>query len=279
MRCFVAIPLPVQLRSALALAAAGIEGARWVDGEQLHLTLAFLGELQAGRGEGRLDAASEVIGTIAGACTAPLVLRLGTAEGSALSGRTRTPRILWVRLAESSELLDLQARVVRALRSGGFSLTNERFIPHVTVARLRDVDPSEVTRWITTHTLWEHPPFEAEGIGVYGSVLRPDGARHHLHSWHPLPVTPRARSHRATANDASSTVAVGITSPEDVRGDGATDSTLHRDGSHGGPEVGIRRGLTPRMTARLRRDARATRAPRDPASRIRSGDGQQGPEE
>lgn len=239
MRTFVAIPLPAVVRNALAITAGGIDGARWVDPEQIHLTLAFLGEVPAGRGEGRLDTVSDLVGAIASGRTSPLELRLAAAEGGAIAGRTRSPRVLWVRLAPSSALTALREQLVKALRTQGLHPTNERFVPHVTVARLRDANPADVTRWIHAHAIWELPAFTAEGIGVYTSVLRPEGARHQLHSWHSLPVWPRPRSKAHPMDPLGVRVEESVALRVDDRRDGATIPT--------------------RLQARLRRGVRATK--------------------
>lgn len=46
MRLFIAIELPDDLKAALGRLRVDVPGARWVQPEQLHLTLAFLGEVE-----------------------------------------------------------------------------------------------------------------------------------------------------------------------------------------------------------------------------------------
>ena len=60
MRLFVGIALPAQAREALARLAGGIRGARWVASENLHLTLRFIGDVDADMAED-LDAALGVV--------------------------------------------------------------------------------------------------------------------------------------------------------------------------------------------------------------------------
>ncbi|MBE0504193.1 MAG: hypothetical protein IBX46_08710 [Desulfuromonadales bacterium] len=46
MRLFIAIELPVELKTALVKLRRDLPGARWVPAAQIHLTLAFLGEVE-----------------------------------------------------------------------------------------------------------------------------------------------------------------------------------------------------------------------------------------
>ncbi|MEC7933242.1 MAG: 2'-5' RNA ligase family protein, partial [Pseudomonadota bacterium] len=48
-RLFVAIRPPAAIRSLLLSLSGGVEGARWQDDTQLHLTLRFIGEVDRHR--------------------------------------------------------------------------------------------------------------------------------------------------------------------------------------------------------------------------------------
>ncbi|MEX0758478.1 MAG: hypothetical protein WD100_02755 [Tistlia sp.] len=49
MRLFIALSLPAEVRERLALLGHGLPSVRWVAPESLHLSLRFLGELEAPR--------------------------------------------------------------------------------------------------------------------------------------------------------------------------------------------------------------------------------------
>ena len=44
-RLFVALEIPESVRERLGMLQGGVPGARWVDDDQLHLTLRFIGEV------------------------------------------------------------------------------------------------------------------------------------------------------------------------------------------------------------------------------------------
>ena len=55
-RLFVAIRPPQRVRDALLDTMGGIDGARWQDDDQLHLTLAFVGDVDSRQTDDLLEA-------------------------------------------------------------------------------------------------------------------------------------------------------------------------------------------------------------------------------
>ncbi len=56
MRLFVGVPLPAAVRESLGSLCSGVPGARWVDTDNLHVTLRFIGEVDSIQAED-IDAA------------------------------------------------------------------------------------------------------------------------------------------------------------------------------------------------------------------------------
>lgn len=132
MRAFVALPLDDGARRAIGslirpLAASG-DGVRWVRQEDLHLTLAFLGWIDASLG----PAIAERLAPVA-AATAPERLVLAGAGGFPAS----RPKVLWLGLATGGPWYASLARAVRAALEEGLGLELDRREPaaHLTMAR------------------------------------------------------------------------------------------------------------------------------------------------
>ena len=122
MRLFIAIPLSADMKNALAdlqtaMRRRGVRG-NYTNAENLHLTLAFLGEYQDP--EAVLDAMGSVR-------FAPFPLRL---EGFGHFGD-----LWWAGLAESTELNACVKRLRHALAEAGIPFDRKRFTPHITLVR------------------------------------------------------------------------------------------------------------------------------------------------
>jgi RNA 2',3'-cyclic 3'-phosphodiesterase len=161
-RLFVALELPWELRELLSgLSGRGIPGARWVQAENYHLTLRFIGETPAFRAE-EIDqalAALRVRGfdlTLAG---------LGTFEkgGRAVS--------LWVGVERNPALDHLRAKVETALQRVGLEPERRRFAPHVTLARLDNVAEGRLGAFLQAHNLFRAPAVPVEHFTLFSSQL------------------------------------------------------------------------------------------------------------
>lgn len=134
-RTFVAVELDEAVRATLERRIARLRsvapGIRWTDPANLHLTLAFLGELE---GE-RLSAVMEA--TAAAARLAhPFRLVVGQ---SGYFGPRWSPRVIWAGVGgETAKLLAAQEALARELEQRGFSRDERPFAPHLTLARLKE---------------------------------------------------------------------------------------------------------------------------------------------
>ncbi|MBD3730908.1 MAG: RNA 2',3'-cyclic phosphodiesterase [Sphingomonadales bacterium] len=166
-RIFVAIRPPAAVRATLLAAMGGIEGARWQDEEQLHLTLRFCGESEAWRTD-------ELHARLAALAFAPFPLALRGVGHFEKQGRVHT---LWAGLAPSEPLTALQAKVERACQAAGYAPEGRRFAPHITLAR-GNQRPAAVAGWIADHALLAGAPWQVDGFALYESQLSLGGARY-----------------------------------------------------------------------------------------------------
>lgn len=139
-RTFLAIELNDAARSYLHQQVQQLTRAlprvHWVDPETLHLTLAFLGELE----DAQLEQATRTALEIAEA-SQPFSVRIG-ALGQ--FGPAQQPRVIWMGVAGNLQpLLDLQARLAGRLTQDGFPPEERAYAPHLTLARIKTLLSAE----------------------------------------------------------------------------------------------------------------------------------------
>lgn len=136
MRAFIAIPLPpavtalaVQLQDRLRTAGHG----SFPPPENLHLTLAFIGEIPEER-EAALAAAMQAV---------PMKkMHLATGEVGRFDQREGGTVYLAVR--PDPALLSYRAALCASVRAAGFAIDEKAFIPHITLARKAALPPGGI---------------------------------------------------------------------------------------------------------------------------------------
>jgi 2'-5' RNA ligase len=161
MRLFVGLDLPWTLKQRLAVLAGGIPGARWVPAENYHMTLRFIGEVQAHQAE-EIDLA---LHALRGRGFSLTLSGVGT---FAKGGRDTQ---LWVGVQRNPALEHLQAKVETALQRAGLEPERRRFTPHVTLARLDNAVPAKLAAFVQTHNLFRAEPFPVEHFILFSSRL------------------------------------------------------------------------------------------------------------
>lgn len=168
-RLFTALDLPDPIQDELDALEAPIEGFRWLEADQRHLTLRFIGEVDRG-------AYREIAEALTGIEGLPFELTL---RGIGHFPPRGAPQTLWAGVEPNPELDRLKQAADRALREAGLDRDPRRFLPHVTLARLRHPPPHDAfAAYLMRHALFRSSPFIVQGFGLYSSRLHPDGARY-----------------------------------------------------------------------------------------------------
>jgi len=170
MRLFIGLEPPEPLRDELAALAIGLPGARWVEADNLHLTLRFLGEVNRAQAED-LDA------ELATLRAAPAPVRL---QGIGTFGQGRRVHAVWVGAEKDPALVRLHEAVESAVGRAGFPKETRKFLPHVTLARLKNPDRARLEGFIGAHNARAFPPFTADEVVLYQSHLTRDGAQYEV---------------------------------------------------------------------------------------------------
>jgi len=170
-RLFTALSVPEDVADALGRRQSGLPGANWRTREQLHVTLAFYGEMD----ERTADDLDAELSRIAGQ---PFELCL---SGVGAFGEGHRTHAVWAGVEPSEPLSVLAGRCRAAAERAGLKLERREYRPHVTLAYLRPhVDPDRVGAWMAGHNLLRSPPFRIDRFGLYRSVLSGEGSHYEL---------------------------------------------------------------------------------------------------
>jgi 2'-5' RNA ligase len=179
-RLFVALPFPIEVRDRLVGLMGGVPGARWTAGENLHLTLRFIGEVPGDRVGEIDDALAGVTGS-----AFPLVF-----DGVGVFGSGRRVRVLWAGVERNEALLRLQAKVESALARSGLPAEERRFSPHVTLAGLKGAPQERVGRFVAERALFRAGPFTMDRFVLFRSRPGHTGPVYDALSEYPLAIPP-----------------------------------------------------------------------------------------
>lgn len=176
MRLFVAIPLPEALCTELAGFAGGLDNTRWVEPDNMHLTLRFLGEID-GRETADVDAAL-------GAIDAPAFdMEL---KGLGTFGSGKKVQTLWVGVEAPEPLFRLQTKVEQAAQRAGQPGERRKFKPHVTIARFKGPPGHKLGDFLQRHGLFRSGPIYVDRFRLYSSVLTQKGPIYRTEAEYPL---------------------------------------------------------------------------------------------
>lgn len=175
-RLFVGIGLPEDIRARLAGLCGGVPGARWVPPENFHLTLRFIGEVPKGEME-------DIHHALIGVRTRRFDLAISGVGHFETSGQARA---LWVRIEKNQELSALQSRVESALVRVGLEPEERRFMPHITLGRLRDTPLQRVSSFLAHNNMFRAGPVPVDSFSLFSSFRKPEGPIYREEAEYPL---------------------------------------------------------------------------------------------
>jgi 2'-5' RNA ligase len=147
-RLFTAIEIPQAMRLRLSLLRAPIGGAKWVQPEDMHITLRFAGDIDGRTADDFADLLAD-----AGVPPFPVTIAGGGTYGG------RDPHVLWAGVTGGPEIDALYRANERAARSAGLDPAPRDFRPHVTLARMRRARRGEVARFLAENGDLRLEPF------------------------------------------------------------------------------------------------------------------------
>lgn len=173
-RLFTAIEIPTQIGLGLSMLRGGLSGARWIDPENYHVTLRFLGDVD----DGLAREAMYMLGQV----------RRRSFEMS-LSGLDQfgghKPRAIFAAVRANPALMELQAEHERLLQRLGLS-PDRAYKPHVTLARLKDASSRQVADYLATRGDYRSQAFPVPRFVLFSSRDSVGGGPYLVEAAYPL---------------------------------------------------------------------------------------------
>jgi 2'-5' RNA ligase len=175
-RLFTGLEVPADIGFLLSLKRGGLPGARWVDADNYHITLRFIGDV-----DGQVaDEVANGLDRLSNAERFPIRLtHLGTFGGD-------KPRALYAGVEPSEALSRLQAGHERVLQRIGLAPDGRKFVPHISLARLKGVAAGEVARFIAEAGRFEPLGFTAGRFVLFSSRDSVGGGPYVVEQSYPL---------------------------------------------------------------------------------------------
>ncbi|MGB6120146.1 MAG: RNA 2',3'-cyclic phosphodiesterase [Mesorhizobium sp.] len=189
-RLFTALEIPRDAALSLSLLRGGLPGARWIDVENYHLTLRFIGDVGGYVADEIADGLDRVRRN-----SFDLMLSGVGAFGS------KKPHSIYAGVAPSPDLNALQAEIERICKRVGAPSDQRKFVPHVTLARLRNPSDFEVARYLSGRGNFSALPFRVSRFVLMSSRDSVGGGPYVVEEAWPLLSMPAARPASRSAID------------------------------------------------------------------------------
>jgi RNA 2',3'-cyclic 3'-phosphodiesterase len=173
-RLFTALEIPPEIGQSLSMLRGGLPGGRWIDPENYHLTLRFIGDVD--------DAMAREIAFLLGKVRrGEFNLQLDGLQ----SFGGRRPRAVVATAAQTPQLYELQAEHERLMQRVGLDPEGRKYTPHVTLARLRESSSRQVADYLAVRP-YRSPSFRVSRFVLYSSRASVGGGPYVVEAAYPL---------------------------------------------------------------------------------------------
>jgi RNA 2',3'-cyclic 3'-phosphodiesterase len=191
-RLFTALEIPRDAALSLSLLRGGLPGARWIDVENYHLTLRFIG-----------DVAGHVADEIAGALDRVRRPAFDLALSGVGAFGSKKPHAIYAGVTPSPELNALQGEIDRICQRVGMPSDQRKFVPHVTLARLRNPSSMEIASYLSARGNFYAGPFRVGRFVLMSSRESVGGGPYVIEeAWPLMAQAPRRAEAPAAASEA-----------------------------------------------------------------------------
>ena len=176
-RAFIAIELPGDIKQNLKVFISalkkefGVSEIKWVNPDNIHLTLKFLGETELNT----IQNITDQIKAISKSFSSPELQISGIGAFPDL----RKPKVLWAGCSKSKELDYIFSRINSICVDLDFPAENRSFFPHLTIGRMKSMQSSltiqKIQSYFNKYSSIKFGNFSAPHLAIYQSELKPAG--------------------------------------------------------------------------------------------------------
>jgi RNA 2',3'-cyclic 3'-phosphodiesterase len=174
-RLFTALEIPSPIGFQLSLLRGGLPGARWIDPENYHITLRFIGDIDQ-------RTADEVERALMRVDRPGFELALSGLD--ALGGRK--PHSIVACAKSTPALKELQAEHERIIQRIGLEAERRKFRPHVTLARIRGAGEADAASYLALRGDFRTTPFPVGRFVLLSSRASKGGGPYIMEEAYPL---------------------------------------------------------------------------------------------
>ncbi len=167
-RSFIAIEIPSEIRMDISnqvkLLSKDDFSVRWVEKDNLHITLLFLGDVDYDF----INKGTEILSTIT---KSQQKFKISLQNFGAFPS-VKQPRIIWIGIKDgATELITLQSRIENNFVKIGYKSELKKFHPHLTIGRVK----FRFTNQKIFETEYQSESFEVSSLSLFKSDLTPNG--------------------------------------------------------------------------------------------------------
>jgi RNA 2',3'-cyclic 3'-phosphodiesterase len=174
-RLFTGLEVPEAVVGQLALMRGGVVGARWLEPDDYHITLRFVGDVYG-------DVARDIADTLDDIRRPKALISF---EGLSWFGGDK-PRAIVAKVKAEPALMGLQAEQERRLRRIGIEPETRKYTPHVTLARLRGAGQAVIASYLAERGALVADSFVAQRFVLYSARAGSGGGPYVVEAAYPL---------------------------------------------------------------------------------------------
>ncbi|MDQ2079200.1 RNA 2',3'-cyclic phosphodiesterase [Xanthobacteraceae bacterium Astr-EGSB] len=174
-RLFTALEIPPEVGQSLAMLRGGLPGARWIEPEDYHLTLRFIGDID----DAMARDITSLLGQVRRTAFSLDLDGLGSFGG-------RRPRAVVATAPAVAALTELQAEHERLMQRVGLAAEGRKFTPHVTLARLRESTSRQVADYLALRQPYRSAAFPVSRFVLYSARASVGGGPYVVEAAYPL---------------------------------------------------------------------------------------------